>query len=191
MRRSIRFPLCTAFLLFGLCGWSRAQEAVVRRVDNAKDTAVSLDVIELESGYVFESDLNRNGSFGEQSAVQNSFGYGHRFFLSGHLYLHLGIEYDRFDFSSTSAPVPDHLQSVAVIIGIDYMHNDDVGAFIQIKPAYPARVKTRAEGGAADHTGPDLRPSGRPSVYVRGRERGLSPRTFPGDSTWRFDLGTE
>src|SRR5256885_1331673 len=126
--------VAAAFLLFGLCSWSRAQEAVVRRVDNAKDTAVSLDVIELESGYVFESDLNRNGSFGEQSAVQNSFGYGHRFFLSGHLYLHLGVEYDRFDFGATGAPVPDHLQSVAAIIGVDYMHNDDVGAFIQIKP---------------------------------------------------------
>jgi hypothetical protein len=46
----------------------------------------------------------------------------------------LGIAYDRFDFSGTSAPVPDHLQSVAAIIGVDYMHNDDVGAFIQIKP---------------------------------------------------------
>lgn len=134
MTRSIRFQLCAAFLLFGLCGWSRAQEAVVRRVDNAKDTSVSLDIIELESSYVFESDLHKGTSFGEQSAVQNSFGYGHRFFLSGHLYLHLGVAYDRFDFSGTGAPVPDHLQSVAAIIGIDYMHNDDVGAFIQVKP---------------------------------------------------------
>ena len=134
MRRSTRLPICAAFVLFCLTGWSRAQEAVVRRIDAAKDTAVSLDIIELESSYVFESDLHRSGSFGEQSAVQNSFGYGHRFFLSGHLYLHLGIEYDRFDFGTTSAPVPDHLQSVAAIIGVDYMHNNDVGAFIQIKP---------------------------------------------------------
>jgi hypothetical protein len=134
MSRPTRLQLCVALLLFGLAGGSRAQEAVVRRIDNAKDTSVSLDIIELESGYVFESDLHRSGSFGEQSAVQNSFGYGHRFFLSGHLYLHLGIAYDRFDFSTTGAPVPDHLQSVAAIIGIDYMHNNDVGAFIQIKP---------------------------------------------------------
>jgi len=134
MRRSTSLQLCAAFAFFWLAGWGRAQEAVVRRIDNAKDTAVSLDIIELESSYVFESDLRRSGSFGEQSAIQNSFGYGHRFLLSGHLYLHLGIEYERFDFGTTGAPVPDHLQSVAVLIGIDYMHNDDVGAFIQIKP---------------------------------------------------------
>ena len=134
MRRATRFQLCIAILIFFLAGWSRAQEAVVRRIDNAKDTSVSLDIIEIESSYVFESDLHRSGSFGEQWAAQNSFGYGHRFFLSGHLYLHLGVEYDRFDFGSTSAPVPDHLQSVAAIIGVDYMHNNDVGAFIQIKP---------------------------------------------------------
>ena len=134
MRRFTRFQVCAALLLFGLCNRSPAQEAVVRRIDNANDTSVSLDVIELETGYVFESDLHRGTSFGEQSAIQNSFTYGHRFFLSGHLYLHLGVAYDRFDFSGSSAPVPDHLQSVAAIIGVDYMHNDDVGAFIQVRP---------------------------------------------------------
>jgi hypothetical protein len=134
MRRTTRFQLCAAILIFLLAGWARAQEAVVRRIDNAKDTAVSLDIVEIESSYVFESDLHRGGSFGEQSAVENSFAYGRRILLSGHLYLHLGVEYDRFDFGSTSAPVPDHLQSVAAIIGVDYMHNNDVGAFIQIKP---------------------------------------------------------
>lgn len=30
--------------------------------------------------------------------------------------------------------MPEHLQSIAAVIGVDYMHNDDVGAFIQIKP---------------------------------------------------------
>ena len=134
MKRAARFQLCLAVLIFGCAGWCRGQEAVVRRIDNAKDTSVSLDIIEIESSYVFESDLHRNGSFGEQWAAENSFAYGRRFLLSGHLYLHLGVEYDRFDFGGTGAPVPDHLQSVAAIIGVDYMHNDDVGAFIQVKP---------------------------------------------------------
>ena len=136
MKSSTRSLLCACLLILCLAGVSYGQQAVVRRVDAAKEGAVSLDIIELESSYVFESDLHRNGSFGEQSAAYNSFGYGHRFFLSGHLYLHLGIAYDRFDFGTTSAPVTDHLQSVAAIIGIDYMHNDDVGAFIQIKPGF-------------------------------------------------------
>ena len=74
--------------------------------------------------------------FGDQYEALNSFSYGHRFLLSGHLYLHLGVSYDRFDFGATNAPVPDHLQSVAGTIGIDYMHNNDVGAFIQVKPGF-------------------------------------------------------
>lgn len=135
----MRIYILTGLLLFCAAGLSRAQDAVVPPVPVPvpgpdKSTKVSLDIIEVESGYVFESDLHRHDSYGDQSAVQNSFSYAHRFFLSGHLYLHLGIAYDRFDFGATSAPVPDHLQSVAAVIGIDYMHNDDVGAFIQIKP---------------------------------------------------------
>lgn len=136
MRRSVRFHVCAAVFLIASAIAGRGQEAVVRRVDATKEKAVSLDIIELESSYVFESDLNRRGSFGEQWAASNSFAYGHRVFLSGHLYLHVGIAYDRFDFGTTAAPVPDHLQSVAGIIGIDYMHEDDVGAFIQVKPGF-------------------------------------------------------
>jgi len=78
--------------------------------------------------------IYRNGSFGDQDSIQNSISYGHRIHLNGHLYLQLGIAYNRFDFSTTNAPVPTHLHSIAAVIGVDYMHNDDVGAFIQIRP---------------------------------------------------------
>jgi len=130
-----RFHLYVAAVLFASTVAGLGQEAVVRRVDAAQDTAVSLNIIELESSYVFESDVHRgSASYGDQYAIQNSFGYGHRFLLSGHVYLHLGVEYERFDFGSTLGPIPDHLQSVSAVMGVDYMHNDDVGAFIQIKP---------------------------------------------------------
>ena len=108
----------------------------IESIGDEKQEAVSLDLFEFETGYVFESDLHRSGSFGEQSAFGNSLSYAHRFLLSGHLYLHLGIDYNRFDFSSTGAPVLVHLQSVAGVIGIDYMHGNDVGAFIQVKPGF-------------------------------------------------------
>jgi hypothetical protein len=116
--------------------WAASIQDQVESVAEEKTEAVSRDLIEVESSYVFESDLHRGGSFGDQYEIQNSFSYGHRFFLSGHLYLHLGISYDRFDFGATSAPVPEHLQSVAGTIGVDYMHNNDVGAFIQVKPGF-------------------------------------------------------
>jgi hypothetical protein len=116
-------------------GW--AGEAPLQQLAGPQQTTgVSLNLIEFESSYVFESDLHRSGSFGDQSAIQNSFSYAHRFYLRDHIYLHLGVSYDRFDFGATGAPVPRHLQSLAAIIGVDYMHNNDVGAFIQLKPGF-------------------------------------------------------
>ncbi|HEX8076176.1 MAG TPA: hypothetical protein VF511_00065 [Chthoniobacterales bacterium] len=134
--RFLPLSLLTVILLLGSFAGSRAGEPSVRSVTERNRDGVSLDLFELESSYVFGSDLHRNGSFGDQYSIQNSFSYAHRFHLNGHLYLHLGIAYDRFDFGTTAAPVPDHLQSIAGVIGIDYMHNDDVGAFIQVRPGF-------------------------------------------------------
>ena len=116
--------------------WGISIRGEVESIADEKPEAVSLNLIEMESSYVLGSDLHRSGSFGDQDAIQNSFSYSHRILLSGHLYLHLGIEYSRFDFSTTGAPVPRHLQSVDGVIGIDYMHDNDVGAFIQVKPGF-------------------------------------------------------
>jgi hypothetical protein len=116
--------------------WGISIRGQVESMADEKPEAVSLNLIEMESSYVLGSDLHRSGSFGDQDAIQNSFSYSHRILLSGHLYLHLGIEYSRFDFSMTGAPVPRHLQSVDGVIGIDYMHDNDVGAFIQVKPGF-------------------------------------------------------
>jgi hypothetical protein len=116
--------------------WAASINGNIESITEEKPEAVSRDVIELESSYVFGSDLHRGESFGDQYAISNSFSYGHRFLLSGPLYLHLGISYDRFDFGNTGAPVPEHLQAVAGTIGIDYMHGNDVGAFLQLKPGF-------------------------------------------------------
>jgi hypothetical protein len=130
-----------ACCLFLLClataqAWGLSLRGAVETIGDEKPEPVSLDLIEIESSYVTGSDLHRNVSFGDQDAIQNSLSYAHRILLSGHLYLRLGIDYARFDFSSTAAPVPDHLQSVAAVIGVDYMHNNDVGAFLQVKPGF-------------------------------------------------------
>lgn len=95
-----------------------------------------LDIFHFEEAYVFESDLNHGGSFGQQDELQTSFEYGHRILLRGNFYLHLGIAYDRYDFGSTAAPVPNHLQGLAGVFGVDYMHGKDVGAFFQVRPGF-------------------------------------------------------
>jgi hypothetical protein len=134
MKNAARF----LFLVLVCVAFSQARGISIRgeieSIAEEKPEAVSLDLVELESSYVLPSDLHRSGSFGDQDAISNTFSYGHRFLLNGHLYLHVGLDYNRFDFSQTGAPVPTHLQSVAGVIGIDYMHDNDVGAFIQVKP---------------------------------------------------------
>jgi hypothetical protein len=124
--------ICVAFSR----AWGISIRGQVESMADEKPEAVSLNLIEMESSYVLGSDLHRSGSFGDQDAIQNFFSYGHRILLNGNLYLHLGIEYTRFDFSTTGAPVPRHLQGAAGVIGIDYMHENDVGAFIQVKPGF-------------------------------------------------------
>ncbi len=116
--------------------WAVSTEQQVLSVTGAKTEATPRDLVELETGYVFESDLHHGANFGKQYEIQNSFAYGHRFLLNGNLYLHVGLSYDRFDFGSTGAPVPRRLQAAAGVIGIDYMHDKDVGAFIQVKPGF-------------------------------------------------------
>jgi hypothetical protein len=110
-------------------------KAVVATTQSTEET-VPLDLFKIESGYVFESDLNHGGSFGKQSMIQNEIEYGHRLRLRGNFYAHLGFSYDRYDFGSTGAPVPNHLQSIAGVFGIDYMHGTDVGAFLQVRPGF-------------------------------------------------------
>ena len=101
--------------------------------------AVPLDLFKIQQSYVFESDLNHGGSFGKQDEIQSEIEYGHRILLRGNIYLHLGFSYERYDFGSTSAPVPNHLQALAGVVGIDIMHGKDVGAFIEFRPGFYAQ----------------------------------------------------
>jgi opacity protein-like surface antigen len=136
MKRFQRSLVVLAAFIFGSQMWAAAIKDAVESVGDEKPEAVSRDLFEFESSYVFGSDLHRGGSFGDQDALSNSFSYGHRFLVNGHIYLHLGVSYDRLDFGTTGAPVPDHLQGVAGTIALEYMHGNDIGAFIQVKPGF-------------------------------------------------------
>jgi hypothetical protein len=136
MKSFQRSLVVLAAFIFCTQTWAAAIKDEVESVGEDKPEAVSRDLFEFESSYVFESELHRGGSFGDQDALSNSFSYGHRFLVNGHIYLHLGVSYDRFDFGGTGAPVPDHLQAVAGTIALEYMHGNDIGAFIQVKPGF-------------------------------------------------------
>jgi hypothetical protein len=128
------------FLLFSIIQvWAGPESQFFARGETKPASELEktpLDLFFLKSSYVFESDLENDGNFGGQDAWQNQFEYGHRFRLNGNLYLRVGLAYERFDFGQTDAPVPRHLQSLAGVIGIDYMHSEDVGAFIQFRPGF-------------------------------------------------------
>jgi hypothetical protein len=113
-----------------------AGEPQITTTSSTTEEKVPVDFFEAESTYVFESDLNHGGSFGDQYEWQNRFEYGHRFLISGHWYLHLGLAYDRFDFGNTTAPVPVHLQSGAGVIALEYMKGADTGAFLEFRPGF-------------------------------------------------------
>ena len=91
------------------------------------------NIFESKNGYVFGSDLE---NFGDQDALQTEIEAAHRFHLTGNFHLRLGLAYNRFDFGSTAAPVPDHLQSMAGVIGVDYMRGPYVGAFLHMRPGF-------------------------------------------------------
>ncbi|MDQ6765690.1 MAG: hypothetical protein M3Z22_06275 [Verrucomicrobiota bacterium] len=146
------------FLLVAISLYSnaRGQDSYARRQDSSKEihTAATttdtertaLDILHIDSSYVLESDLHRHGtSYGDQDALQNAIEYSHRFLISGKIYLRLGFSYERFDFGSTSAPVPNHLQSLAGLVALEYMVGNDVGAFISVRPGYYTENDFRQE----------------------------------------------
>ncbi|MEY2485678.1 MAG: hypothetical protein QOH39_1326 [Verrucomicrobiota bacterium] len=98
--------------------------------------SVPIDIFDTENTYVFGSDLNHGGSFGQQDEIQNHFYYAHRFEITGNWYARAGAAYDRFDFSNTTAPVPVHLQSGAAVFSVDYMHGQDIGAMLEVRPGF-------------------------------------------------------
>jgi hypothetical protein len=137
MRNLFCVLACFTFFLIPL--WARAGSESDAQTAIAAPRSLEpspLDLFNFEQGYVFESDLNHGGSLGRQDEIQTEFEYGHRVRLSGNLYLHLGLSYDRYDFGSTSAPVPNHLQAFAGVIGVDYLRGKDVGAFFQVRPGF-------------------------------------------------------
>lgn len=137
MKNSLPLFACLCLSLVAPVVWGGVADsrAVVTTAQTTTEE-VPLDLFTIESGYVFGSDLNHGGSLGKQDALQSEIEYGHRILLDGNFYVHVGFAYDRYDFGSTAAPVPNHLQAIAGVIGVDYMKGKDLGAFFQVRPGF-------------------------------------------------------
>lgn len=122
-----------AILFVGLPSTDSAELTRSRPSDLEVVEHVPRTIFETKGSYVFESDLD---NFGKQDAWQSEVEVARRFLLTGSFYLRLGAAYHRFDFGQTDAPVPDHLQSFAGVIGIEYMRGEHIGAFFHAKPGF-------------------------------------------------------
>lgn len=147
-----------SFIILGLATFARGQDAPSTRLSNnggdgstASSQVASgngqtnygnstektaIDLFHVESTYVFQSEITTRDNYGKQDALQSEFEYSHRFNLSGNVYLRAGFSYSRFDFGSTFAPLPDHLQSFSGLVAVEYMSGNDIGAFFQIQPGF-------------------------------------------------------
>ena len=138
MNRSVNWVF--ALVLSGLAGslsvYGQQRPDIELESPETSHEKVPLDLFETENAYVFQSDLNHGGSFGAQDEVQNYIYYAHRFEITGNWYARAGLAYNRYDFGNTTAPVPVHLQSGAAVLAIDYMHGEDIGAMLEIRPGF-------------------------------------------------------
>lgn len=136
MSRSAGRFFGTLLILLSALSIARGGTESQIQTTTTRDEKVPLDIFETENAFVFQSDLNHGGNFGEQYELQNSIYYAHRFQITGNWYARAGVAYNRFDFGNTAAPVPVHLQSGAAVISIDYMHGDDIGAMLEVRPGF-------------------------------------------------------
>ncbi|HEX8680481.1 MAG TPA: hypothetical protein VF683_11000 [Chthoniobacterales bacterium] len=141
MKKAAGLFLCSCMMVCAAFG----QDAY-KQVQNTREASVEqatpLDLFSVYGSYVFGSDLELDDddfdgfNFGEQDVIQSGMSYSHRFRLGGRIYFRAGVSYQRFDFGTTLAPVPLHLQSASALVALEYMVGKDVGAFLQIEPGF-------------------------------------------------------
>jgi len=139
------FVLVAAVVLFLPFSPASAGSVETRFVVDRGAEKTPLDLFSFDSSYVFESKISNGDEFNDQSAWEFEGEYSHRFHLTGKWYLRAGINYNRFEFSETDAPVPDHLQSLGALISLDYMVGGDRGAFLEIRPGFYGEDDFRSE----------------------------------------------
>lgn len=112
------------------------------------DDITPLDTLETQSAYVGAASFRQkefrtpspNAPNGRQSnyesidELENTFEYGHRFHLFDRVYLKLGVDYERFDFGKTNAPLPTTLSALRGEINFEYIVKGNVAAFVNFNP---------------------------------------------------------
>lgn len=93
----------------------------------------SRDLFSYEAIFTGASDF-KHSSFGSQDVLHNDFSYSHRFEISGPVFFRAGVEYERYDFGTSRAPVPNMLQRACATFALEYIVEDTAGAAIEVQP---------------------------------------------------------
>ncbi len=132
----------TAPLFAGDAHFSNDKQPTVQQTAQEANTE---NLFDMDSTYDFGADFHKGkGAFGKQDAIDTSVQVGHRFPLNslkwpntgGQWFLRLGASYDRYDFGSSKAPVPDQLQNFNAEIALEYLVDNQAEAFIQTHPGF-------------------------------------------------------
>jgi len=124
----------------------------------------STEIFNYETTYTGNSDYKEyNGRFGDSDSLYNDISYSHRFLITGHWYLRVGAEYERFDFGDDNGSnhlspagvvlggnngLPDHLQTVHALLAYEYIFQDHAGAGIELDPGI--YFQNHVDSGAFD-----------------------------------------
>ena len=131
-----KFFLLAAGIAFSF-SWQASAGVESRYFSDPTTEKTPIDLFSFEGGYVFESKLKDGGTdFGKQDAFEIEGEYSHRFHIKGNWYFRAGINYNRFEFGDSGAPVPDHLQSIGALFSIEYCMHGERGAFLDVRPGF-------------------------------------------------------
>ena len=114
----------------------------------AADEPTPLDPLEIQTAYVGSASFQgkefrtpspdapggRQSNFDHLDELENVVEYGHRFHVVDKLYLKLGVEYKRYDFGQTNAPLPSTLSTVHGEVNLEYLVHGEPAAFINFNP---------------------------------------------------------
>ena len=76
----------------------------------------------------------RQADFQNIDTLENSIDFAHRFHLFGKVYFKAGVDYERFDFGATDAPIPTTLQDINGVFALEYVVRGNTAAFITTSP---------------------------------------------------------
>jgi hypothetical protein len=145
-------PLLALFAACALpaCGLFAGDEATTTATpdksvqETVLDRMTPLDLLDAEASYVGGSPFQikrfngagagTQASYGDPSESEEELEYGHRFHLFDKVYLRAGVDYQRFDFSLHSAPVPDSLQNLSAEFQLEYVEQGEPAIFLRTRP---------------------------------------------------------